>query len=232
VKYLKLVLNFLVLGFLVAPFFLAPRLIVIREVTCQSQFGPCNQILLQKIKEVENKNLSEAKSALKEELSRNALVKNFQIQLKLPGKLRIDLVERKPKYALRSLQRPLVALVDGEGYVLSMADLSSLPTVETSEPVANVGEKVTDENLFALELVDDIYSAYQVQTGKIENGSLTIEVKEGLEAIFPLEGDRQVLVGSLALILTRLNTEEGEYRIDGVEKARQIDLRYKNPVVR
>ncbi len=93
----------------------------------------------------------------------------------------------------------------------------------TSENFPNVGEKVTEETLFALELLYDMFSFYQVQTGKIDKSSLVIELSRGPKVIFPLEGSHQVLLGSLRLVLSKLNSDS---------QVSTIDLRFKNPVIK
>jgi hypothetical protein len=44
--------------------------------------------------------------------------------------------------------------------------------------------------------------------------------------IFPLEGERAVLISSLRLIISKLEAEE-----EGKSQSASIDLRFKNPVV-
>jgi hypothetical protein len=57
-------------------------------------------------------------------------------------------------------------------------------------------------------------------------------LKDGNKAIFPLEGDRDVLVGAFRLIYSQLNQDAQTSKIEGVKTPFTIDLRYKNPVIR
>ena len=55
---------------------------------------------------------------------------------------------------------------------------------------------------------------------------MIVKIAGGVKVIFPLEGDIDVLLGSLRLILSQLNNDEREIRIGS------IDLRFENPVLR
>lgn len=93
-----------------------------------------------------------------------------------------------------------------------------------------MGEKVSQENLFVLNLIYSLYSSYQVGGGKIENQGLVIQLPQGITVIFPLEGDEAVLLGSLRVILDRLNEDIKDSRIE--KEVKVIDLRFQNPVLK
>jgi hypothetical protein len=102
-----------------------------------------------------------------------------------------------------------------------------------------LGERVDDETFFALELLNDMFTYYQIREGKKDSESLLIELKSGQNVIFPLEGDRKVIIASLGIILNKLNSEDNGTRIGsddvGLEDCQRgclIDLRFKNPVIK
>ena len=73
---------------------------------------------------------------------------------------------------------------------------------------------------------------YQINIGEIINDSLVIELDSGTKVLFPLEGDKQILLGALRLIDSKVTTEGEELSgVDG-QVVETIDLRYKNPVLR
>jgi cell division septal protein FtsQ len=225
VRYLKAILLFfsLVLGL---GFFMAlPRYMRISRISCSSQFGPCSLHVKEAMAKIEKANLSlfEAKKELKTVLSSDVLVTDFSFQFKLPKTLQVNLLERKPKFALKKRGSQAFALVDSQGVVVSYQNNSALPVLIVSDAPPNVGEVVSGKTLFALEILSDIFSLYQVKSGNLEDESLVIELKGGLRVIFPLEADRKVLLGSLRLILGRLNEESN---------VSTIDLRYKNPILK
>jgi len=224
VRYRKVFLFLALLALIISPFFLLPRILKIGKINCKSQFGPCSKNLEEKIRNIsqEKKSLSETKKELAAFLESDIIVNDFSFQFKLPDKLEINIIERKPKFAVQN-QNGMVALIDGNGYVITIEDSTGLPRLITSESLPNVGEKVTEEALFALELLYDMFSFYQVRTGKIDKSSLVIELSRGPKVIFPLEGSHQALLGSLRLVLDKLNSDS---------QVSTIDLRFKNPIIK
>ena len=65
---------------------------------------------------------------------------------------------------------------------------------------------------------------YQVGCGVISNDTLVVDMKDGFKVIFPLEGDEQVLLGSLRLIYSKIQTSN-------LNNYKQVDLRFANPVL-
>jgi hypothetical protein len=88
------------------------------------------------------------------------------------------------------------------------------------------GTKVDDKLLLAAQLVSDLYNLYAVKTGEIQNDYLQVDQVMGKSVVFPLTGDRDLLIGSIRFILSRLKVESFDPRIN------LIDLRFKNPVLK
>ena len=137
-------------------------------------------------------------------------------------------MEKKPKYALKA--EDTYALVDKEGLVIKIEKETPLPYIELAGVLPNVGEKVSQENNFALELMYNVYASYQVRGGRLENQSLVVELPQGLKVIFPLEGEKEVLLGALRVILDRLNESDKDSRIG--KEITEVDLRFQNPVLK
>lgn len=227
--YRKLILVFLVVLFCSALFVLVPRNIKIERIDCASQYGPCPQRVDSEIKKYEGKNLSEAKKAVTETLNTNIFLENFSVHFNLPNKLKVNLLTRTPKFTLSSRDNQLSAFIDKEGYVVAIDKSAGLPNVLIEDIIPNVGEKVEGERFFALTMMDEVYYFYQVRDGLIDNDGLVVELIGGPRVIFPLQGEKDVLLGALRLVLSRLNDEEEAIRIEGI---REIDLRFRNPVLR
>jgi len=234
VKYLKTIFGLALLGLVIGLFFSLPRVLKIREVDCQSQFGPCNAEIQKSIERIKNgeKSLNDTKEELDLLLASEILISNYSFQFQLPDVLGVNVIERKPKYALKVKGADSYALVDGEGYVIYFQKLTSLPILTVPEPPPNVGEPVPKDVFFGLELLYSMFSTYQIREGIIENETLVIELSQGPKVIFPLEGERDVLLGSLTLVLSRLNSGDEETRIENVPGVSIIDLRFKNPVIK
>jgi len=230
VKYLKFIFPIIALILLVGLIVATPRLILIKHISCQSQYGNCFDDLEEKLKKAEGKNLREAKKEIEDILKNDLSLSDYSTQFKIPDTLKISLLEDKPKFALKSLSKNVYGLVDKEGLVLKIEDNTTLPYVEIEDSFPNVGEKVSEKELFALKIISGVFSLYQIDKGKIQNESLLIELKNGIKVIFPLEGDKDVLLGALTVILNRLNEDAKELKINKV--VYEIDLRFKNPVLR
>lgn len=223
-KKLFLVILFLVCLLLVV--ILPAKLIKISKIVCQSQYGDCPTDINTRLETLVSKNLVESKKLAAGILKDNFLVSDFSTQFNLPTTLKVNLVIRKAVFALHQEGTNNFSLIDKEGYVVAISDSSNLPRVVSPDKLKNVGEKTTDKDLAALKIIEGVYSMYQVQKGTIMEESLTVELPSQIRVIFPLGTyDRDVLLGELRLIYSKIETEEGG-------KYKEIDLRFKNPVLR
>lgn len=233
-KYVRAFFGFILLVFFVSLFFIVPKKLKIKKIVCQSQFGPCNASVLGSINKIENgeKSLNDVKKELQGILADSVLVSDYSFHFQFPNIIEVNLLERKPRYSIKAKGTDLYALIDEEGYVIYFQDLTGLPVLITTEPPPNVGEIVSDKALFALEVLYGMFSSYQVREGIIEDESLVIELSHGPKVIFPLEGEKEVLLGSLRLVLSKLNNDAQDSKIENVSGASIIDLRFKNPVIK
>ncbi len=225
-KFRNLIFPLFIVGFFVSLIFLPERLIKINLVECKNQYGQCTDSIVDELKSAQGENLHLAKKRIEQTLSDQISVRDYSIQFKLPASLEINLIEKKPKFALVNNNGAWTALLDETGEVILLSDSTNLPYVLVEKSAPILGEKIENNLLFALEIMSDMYFSYQTQNGVLEGNSLVIELDRGLEVIFPLEGDRQVLLGSLNLILGQ---------VDGLEQDvanKTIDLRFKNPVLK
>src|SRR3990172_6806480 len=231
---MKLKTLFLLIGiilFIGIPFLLIPRLIKISIITCKSQYGPCNNVIQENLVDIKFEKLYTVKKELRNKLSQNVLVREYFIQYKFPNILEINLLEAKPKYAIADRENNIV-LVDARGYVVSSQSSSSLPTLEIEGELGKIGEQVNKNILFAGELIYDMFSLYQIEYGRVAGDRLEMTTEDGIKIIYPLEGDKEVLVASLVAIVSRLKETDEETKIEEVKNVSEIDLRYKNPVLR
>ena len=233
-KFVKVFFGFILLASFISLFFIIPKKLKIKKIVCESQFGPCNTSILGLIDKAGNgeKSLYDVKKELQVILASSILVSDYSFHFQFPNIIEVNLIERKPKYAIKAKDTDSYALVDKEGYVIYFQDLTGLPVLITAEPPPNVGKTVSNKTFFALEILYGMFSSYQVREGKIENESLVIELSQGPKVIFPLEGEKEILLGSLRLVLTKLNNDGQDSKIENVSGASIIDLRFKNPVIK
>ncbi len=227
-KHIKKILPVLLILFIVALVVTAPFLIKINDISCQSQYGPCSPDVSQKLDSFKGKSLAAAKKGISGELKSDSTILNFAFQLKFPSTLKVDLIENKAYYALVGKDLTNYFLVDKEGYVIKILPGTNLPRVIVDNPPPNVGEKVGDKEIFSLKIISDLWNLYQIKEGIMTVDGMTVILSQGIKVIFPLEGDKDVLMGSLQLILSRLNGEAKDFKIN----VSIIDLRFKNPVLK
>jgi len=202
--------------------------IKINKITCKSQYGPCSKEVEIYLEGLESQKLSFVRKNIKTYLKEGLMVVDYTTSYKLPNIYEVYIIERKTTHALLFGIGSQIALVDDDGYILSFVESSSLPIVKTYSKTGNAGDKVEEEALFALKLMTDLHFYYQVNEGEITKDGMKIELNSGKKAIFPLNGDKGILLSSLGLILSKLNSVDDDLKMS----INTIDLRFKNPVLR
>lgn len=226
--------NYLILAvgiiFLYIMIWLGVGFITIKRIECVSQFGTCNKIIDSKFDSLVGEKYLKAVSKLKNIVGEEALIEKYSFQY-TPNGVRIDIIERQARFALAKSDSELKALVDSSGLVLGFTESTQLPTVVNDNFQLSEG-KVTNKVLFALEVMHLVNLSYAVTIGKIDDGSsLSIELPKAIKVIFPLEGDIEVLIGSMILIYNDLTNQFGSKLNTHAQIIDTIDLRFKNPVL-
>lgn len=215
---------------LLLPAFLS-QLLVIKTVDCKTQYGPCENEDIQLASRFVGKNIFLVSDlVVGETLQANFKNNRVFVHRQLLHTLSLVIEKRKAALAIRKekLTRGLF-LISSDGMTLAFDNArSALPTVNLSEdyPTPVVGEKVSAEIASAskiLGLVKKVENIFDGQLDK-EGLSVTISLGKNVKVIFPKDGNPQVLVGALQLILEQAKMKN---KIPEV-----IDLRYKNPVLR
>ncbi|KKS94978.1 MAG: hypothetical protein UV71_C0015G0008 [Microgenomates group bacterium GW2011_GWC1_43_13] len=196
------------------------------RIDCKSQYGDCPEQISGKLNVFNGKSLFSAKRGVKKALSSELLISDYSLQYKIPNILRVELLVKKASVAFKDGKTGNFILVDKEGVVLSKAQDSALPVITLEEELPDTGQSISQVNLFALDLAVGTYQMYQIRESEVRDGSLLVELPGQIRVIFPLEGDSEILLGSLRLIYSKLR-EDGN--LAGYS---QIDLRYRNPVLR
>lgn len=222
---MKNILIYLGLILIVIIFFISSLLIKVR-IDCKSQYGECPGQILDKLNYYNGKSLFSAKNGIKKILRLEFLVSDFSLQFKLPNILHTEILVKKASAAFRNQGNGTIILVDNDGKILSTSQDSALPIITTEENLPGIGQNISSTNLFALKLAGGIFQMYQIRESKIQEDSLLVELPGQIRVIFPLDGDSEILLGSLRLIYSKVK-EDGN--LAGYS---QIDLRFKNPVLR
>ncbi len=208
------------MALILSPFFIKVRL------ECKSQWGECPPEISSRLESLKSKNLFVSKRNASKILKNSFLVSDFSMQFKLPNILLINTIIKKPQLAIFSKATGKYFLLDEKGTILSVSDNSDLPTLLKDGGEAKAGDVVSNDDLFALKLIQGVYLMYQIRTGAIQNDTLVVDLPGSIRVIFPLRDiDTDVLLGSLRLIYTKVTA-------DYPGKFSQIDMRYRNPVLR
>ncbi len=205
---------------------LSSRLIKINRISCSSQFGECNLNITDELGGIKLGSLKDSKEKINITLGKNKRVKEFVINYTPPKTLQVKVLERKPQVAILRKNASDYILVDREGVVLEEDSSTLLPIIIISE----VGHS-TEELTFAANLQYELFTNFNVNSSIMKKDHLLVN-KDNVNFLLPLEGDLDVVLGSYNLILSWLKSEKEESRIEKVDAAREVDLRYKNPVMR
>lgn len=203
----------------------------IANIVCLTPTDSCSDDILSKLKSLEGKNWQDVKLRTISLLANNPEVREYSIRFKLPNTMVIYVVENKVLYAIHLSGQNIYYLIDGQGMVIKIGAENSLPFIDYSDKLPNVGEKIDGKLVFALETVNSIYYSYQVKGAVVENDNLNILLPEGITVIFPLAGDQKALLGSFKLIIDRLKASKLD-NADNLGKISIVDLRFKNPVLK
>lgn len=201
------------------------KLIKIEKIECESQYGKCDEVVTNSLQLTGN--YRDTKKIIEQRLEKDILVNSYLIQYQIPSKLKIDINLKKPKYAIFNSSKYF--LIDKDGLIIEESSETNLPTLNKENVNLVVGEKIEEKDKFALSIINGLTYLYSINSGNIINDELKVTSSEGIIIRFPLEGDKDVLLGSLRLIFSRLNDETKGIRI---EDTKEIDLRFKNPVLR
>lgn len=209
----------------VAVIFIVPRLILIQTVNCKSQYGPCSNFLQSKIESIERGNLFKTKKILEDLLTKEAIIVKYSIRYAFPKTLEIGVIERKPIVVIMTQDSSNYFLVDREGKIFGTVSETILPrlNIKSTTGSLELGKDLSKETTFSCLLLRELSNIYGVKVAALERDSFTVSLPDGPIVIFPTQGDISYLLGSLTIVLSGLNSDQRDSR---------IDLRYKNPVIR
>ena len=206
-----------------------PNFVKIRSIECVSQYGPCSKEVTESLNTFVGRPFPEAVNGVGEYFDSNASHQASRTYFKLPNRLVVSVLERKPAYAVKIKNQNLFALVDLDGLVLRYVEKTALPHIEVATK-PDVLERLQAGDLFALQLISQIQKSYEIsQVSKYEDRvEMTID---GYKVLLPIAGEAEIVLGALYTIFNQLNNPEFA-SIIGDRNLNVVDLRYKNPVLR
>lgn len=228
-KISKVVLSLSLIIALVAGIWFGAKYLKINKIICTSQFGPCSQSVQDTINKSRGIGIFESFDKVKKNLASDPRVSEYTVRFIIPNSLSAYVIERKGVVALGKQGVDKFLIVDNNYKVIGTEKNTLLPLVNINNGDAidfNLGESLPDSLSFASNIERQMYALYGVKLATVYNDKIEVKLSSGPKVLFPLEGEIDVLMGSLNLILSRLNNASGEIRIG------EVDLRYKNPVIR
>lgn len=230
-KYRTIITLLIITLCLYSPFFILPRIIKIDSIRCSTQFGQCGDAFEDLYLEEDKVNLLVAREMLEGKIKADFRIDKSSVRYSFPSTLDVSIVMREPRFGLKRDDSSGVGLVDREGMVILFEDKTALPTLNVDD-VPNVGEHIPDKYIFALSVVDRFFRYYDVKSADYSDHKLTMYLNNYPRLIFPETGDAELLTGSASFILSRLKQQPEDFRIESTEQIQEIDLRFKNPVLR
>ena len=225
IRIFKILSIVLIITFLFSIPIVIQKVIKIEKIECESQYGECDEVIVNSLQLTGN--YRDTKKIIKQKLEKDVLINSYLIQYQIPNKLKIDINLKKPRYAIFNGSKYF--LIDKDGLIINESNETNLPTLKKDGDNLVVAEKINEKDKFALSIISGLTYLYSINSGNIINNELKVISNEGIIIRFPLEGDKDVLLGSLRLIFSRLNDGTKGIRI---EDTKEIDLRFKNPVLR
>ena len=214
------------LGFGVFVFF---KYLKISRIRCESQFGPCSESVETKLGELQGYGILETFTRVNKTLKEDRRISEYSVRYIIPNTLSVYVIEKKSVIALGKQGTDRFVILDKDYKVIGIEKSTFLPIVNVSSSEGidfGLGSDIPSSLLFAAKIGKEMFMVYGVKLSVVYNDRVEVKLTNGPKVIFPLGGEIDVLMGSLNLILSRLNNASGEIRIG------EVDLRYKNPVIR
>jgi len=162
-------------GVLFSLIYLVPRIVKISEIVCESQFGPCEDDIKNKLSDFADLSLYGAKDKANGYLSDRPSISKFAMRFLFPDKLKVELIQSKPKSALYN-GRGQFALIDKQGLVLSYQAETLLPYINIEDSPPSVGEKVEGDLAFALRILEYMNNLFGAKEGKVEDSGVVFKL--------------------------------------------------------
>ncbi len=220
----------LIVSLIVILITLVSKYFVINHIECFTQFDKCDDALSAQISQGLPIKYTKINPYVKEVFDNNSEVYKYSMQLKLPSTVRLDLVIRKPVFALRSESVNSVSLIDQYGKVVSIEEFTNLPSMYIEGRLPNVGEEVSRTILSQVRVSQGLYKTTQIEKISIKGSDMYISATNTPQMILPTSEDNELLVGSVGLVLSRLKHILEETKID-MSNVSRIDFRYKDPII-
>lgn len=201
------------------------RSLTVVAVECTTNQSPCRSEIVEALNAVRGVSLIAANTKIKEALLHPA-IQTYDVSFVFPRSYKVVIVEKEPAFAIKKRDDEYV-LVSQDGAVLGSTQATGLPTIIVGD--ASVEDQLI---LAAGKLLTAVGKEKNVKVGTVDSLGLVVDLPEGIRVYLPTDRDLDVTVGSLLLTLSWLNKSAEGSRIVSEREIREIDFRFKNPVLR
>lgn len=195
------------------------------DVSCQSQYGPCSEEVQSIMSSNKDKNIFVAYSSIRSELSKHPHVANFSLKFDTLNKLQSSIHQRKAEVAIKAEGDTDYYFYSSDGFQISKQNETLLPVVVIKDNSIATRE----QELSVIRMAYVLNQTYNVKQMEVAEGGLKFKTERSPQIIFPLTGDEDVLLGGMTFVLSQLNTQLEDFRMESIES---IDFRFRNPVIR
>jgi hypothetical protein len=217
------------LGILLVLLFIAVAfLFKIRSVSCTTvDHSRCPEKIQQLLDSLNGSRLFFSGKKLKTVLLNQPEVQSFSTRTSVLGDIMIELTLREAFVALKPESSSVYTLYTKDGVVVK-------ETPETTLPVVVLKEQLSEKEIpFVATLGWNITGVLPVSDMSVEGGALKVTLRDHRIVYYPLSGDIDLLLGATLATFSQLNLTEGKLIIDRqAVEIHEIDLRFKNPVLR
>ena len=226
-KYVRILIGILAIITLI--FLARSEHVLVKGYNCKTQYGPtCDKKDTDILQGFVGTNFFTLNlKTLESDLKTNFVNEQVAVQRVIPGKINAFIVKRKPIIGAKMIDKeaPGYFLVDKEGVVISFVPDSALGILNYRQAEHNlvVGAMADEKFKKASQILYSNLRSFGAKDARLEGNLLKVTLPEEIVVNYPLDRDILELSGALQLILTRS-------RIDG-KLPREIDLRFKNPVL-
>jgi len=200
---------------------------------CRGNNGSCSREVADILTSALPLKITEVKNSLRESIGNSPMVESYSYQFNLPNTLEVYVIEKKPSFVVFDTSTSHYHLIDKKGDYIMKTEESDFdfPMINVSSFSTPLGDFVGNNIFFALKVIQKVGLISKMKQANVDNWSLQIDLEEGIKATFPLEGDIDYLGGAFFLIISQLNKDNNEFRIDN-KRVSEIDFRFRNPVIK
>lgn len=211
--------------------YLSGSLVKVKKISCFTQNDDiCPREIIEAIAKVKPDNYRSKIIGIREILNQSPYVNDYLIQYQIFDSMKIHLNITSAIFAIEDKSENKFFMIDSDGIVIDEKGATNLPFLTIDQLKLRKGDRVDDTIKFAGSIIKKINNLYSVKNGIFSKDFDYVEFRiNGKRVFMPTRGDIDYLVGGLQIIFSRLNDNELATKMNNIS---EIDLRFKNPVLR